>query len=49
MTTFTDNKDFFKLLSYKGEPRWFNIFIHAGFGAAILLAVVALILTYWVY
>ncbi len=46
MKTMTKNNGFFKYLSYKNEPRWLNIFIHIGFGVALLSALVALILTY---
>ena len=45
MTPFAGNNDFFKYLSYD-EPRWFNIFIHTGFGAAILMAVGVIVLAW---
>ena len=44
--TMTENKGFFKYLSYKNEPRWLNFFIHVGFGVALVSGIVALILTY---
>ena len=46
MKTMIENKSFFKYLSYNNEPRWLNIFIHVGFGVALLSGIVALILTY---
>ena len=46
MSTMTENKGFFKYLSYNNEPRWLNIFIHIGFGVALLSGIVALVLTY---
>lgn len=46
MKTMTGNKGFFKYLNYENEPRWLNIFIHVGFGVALLSAITALILTY---
>jgi hypothetical protein len=42
----TKNEGLFKYLSYNNEPRWLNIFIHVGFGVALLSGIVALILTY---
>jgi len=46
MKTMTKNEGFFKYLSYNNEPRWLNIFIHVGFGVALLSGIVALIVTY---
>ena len=46
MKAMTGNKGFFKYLSYKNEPRWLNIFIHVGFGVALLSGIVALIVIY---
>ena len=49
MTSFVEKNGFFKYLSYDKEPRWFNIFVHTGFGTALLVALAALFLTYVVY
>ncbi|MDH5763250.1 MAG: hypothetical protein OEZ51_09720 [Nitrospinota bacterium] len=46
MKSMTEKKGFLKYLSYKNEPRWLNIFIHVGFGVALLSGVVALVLIY---
>jgi len=46
MKTMTEKKGFFKYLSYKNEPRWLNIFIHVGFGVALLSAIAWMVMAY---
>lgn len=46
MTPFAAKNSFFKYLNYDNEPRWFNIFIHTGFGAAILTAIGVVLLAW---
>jgi hypothetical protein len=46
MKTMTKNKGIFEYLSYKNEPRWLNIFIHVGFGVALLSGIITLMMTY---
>jgi hypothetical protein len=38
MTTFSGHSKFLKYLDYDNQPTWLNIFIHTGFGVAILIA-----------
>ncbi|QPJ62205.1 MAG: hypothetical protein G3M70_10110 [Candidatus Nitronauta litoralis] len=44
MNTHSDKKSFWDYFSYDNAPHWVNVFIHIGFGFAILSALIVMIM-----
>ena len=43
MNSITEKKGLINYFSYKNEPGWLNIFIHVGFGVALLAGIGVLV------